>query len=558
MKPILYDEFETEFTSNGLGILVDATDVTVEQSLNGTFELELKYPVFAARFADLKHRAIILATVDPISQPQPFRIYRITKPSKGIVTYYARHVAYDLMGYVVSPFTAAGVAAALVTMKQSSVTDCPFEFTTDKSTAATMTVAAPTAIWTLLGGSEGSILDVYGGEYEFDRWKVNLWNRRGIDRGVTIRYGKNLKSLEQDENCASCYTGVYPYWLGQDGTLVELPEKKLLADGEYTYEKIMPLDLSAEWEEAPTEDQLRTRATKYMTDNQIGVPTVSITVEFVPLAQTEEYKDIAMLEQVLLGDTVSVYFPDMLVTATARAVKTKWKPLLDRYDKVTIGSVRANIADTIVKQQQETAKKPSLSLVQTLMTQLANAFSGVLGGAVRLLDTNGDGMPDELYIADDPDPDKAVEVWRFNYKGWAASKNGYNGPFVFGATLAEGILASAVTAANLVAGTIQSADGGKTVFIDLDNGVVNLQPVSEEIDGIKTYFRVNAKGMYVGRITDDAVLRLSAGKVEVLVAGYAASAFDRTGMTAEQVNVNTVHIGDYTLSQGADNHLTLT
>ena len=478
MKPILYDEFETAFDTNGMGILKDTIDVFVDQELNGIYELEMKYPMFSERFADLQYRAIILATVDPVSQPQPFRIYRITKPSKGVVTVYARHVAYDLMGIVVSPFTAASVAAAQVTMKENAVTACPFEFWTDKDTAATMTVSTPKAIWTLLGGSEGSFLDVYGGEYEFDRWRVNLHSQRGADRGVNIRYGKNLTSLEQDANCANCFTGVYPYWLGQDGTLVELPEKTLFAEGEFSYTKIYPLDLSAEWQEAPTEEQLRTRAEKYMKDNDIGVPAVSIKVEFIPLAQTEEYKDLAILEQVLLGDTVSVYFPKLLITATARAVKTRWKPLLNRYDYVTIGSVKANIASTVVKQQQEIDKKPSVTLMHTIIDKLAASISNAKGGCVRPLDTDGDGMWDELYIADNADPNLAVKVWRFNYKGLAASKNGYNGPFLMGATLEDGLLAEFVTAAHLIAGTIQSRDG-ETFFLDLDNGILRMKAVDD-------------------------------------------------------------------------------
>lgn len=478
MKPILYDEFETQFDTNGIGILTDTVDISVEQELNGIFELEMKYPVLSERFADLQHRAIILASADPISRTQPFRIYRITKPSKGIVTVYARHLAYDLIGVIASPFTAASAVAALVTMKGNAVTDCPFEFWTDKETAATMTISAPKSIWSLLGGTKGSVLDVYGGEYEFDRWNVNLHSRRGADRGVNIRYGKNLTSLEQDENCANCYTGVYPYWLGQDGTLVELPEKTLLAEGEYSYTKIYPLDLSAEWQDAPTEDQLRTRAEKYMKDNDIGVPTVSIKVEFIPLAQTEEYKDLAILEQVLLGDTVSVYFPKLLVTATARAVKTRWKPLLNRYDHVTIGSVKANIAGTIVKQQQEIEKKPSANLMHSIMGNLANSVFKARGGCVRLLDTNGDGMWDELYVADEEDPNLATKVWRLNYEGLAASKNGYNGPFLLGATLEDGLLADFVTAAHLIAGTIQSKDG-ETFFLDLDNGILRMKAVDD-------------------------------------------------------------------------------
>lgn len=503
MKPILYAASETAFTTNGLGILRDAIDATVEEALNGIFELEMLYPVTGIHFSEICQRSIILAKPNPVAEPQPFRVYRIAKPLNGIVRVFAQHLAYDLAGITVSPFSEAGAHLALQGLKNNAATDCPFEFLTDKSAQGTMTVSVPTAIWKLLGGVRGSVLDTFGGEYEFDRWTVNLLTRRGADRGVMIRYGKNLTSFEQDENCAACYTGVYPYWVSTEGELVQLSEKIVNAEGTFGYVKILPLDFSTEWETAPTEDQLRARAQKYIKDNEIGVPDVSWTVEFVALEQTPEYRGMALLERVLLGDTITVEFAKMGVSASARAVSVRYKPLLERYEKVTLGKVKSNLADTIVKQQQELNNKPSSgtvsNLVQRTAAEMTKNILGVTGGAVRLLDTNGDGMPDTLYIADNEDPAQAVKVWRFNYEGWGASENGYNGPFVMGATLDQGLLAEFVTTAHLTAGTIQSANGA--FFFDLDNGIAKMKAIdnlekeisdmNEAIKGIDgTYFYI--------------------------------------------------------------------
>lgn len=476
MKPILFRGSETAFDTNGIGVLSDVIECPILQQLNGQYELTMHYPVTGVHYEDLIRRAIILVKPDQVSRPQPFRIYRRVPSSKGTITVYARHLAYDLSGVVVSPFSATGAASTMLALPQNAVNGCPFTFVTDKGASGTFTVAAPSAIWTLLGGTEGSVLDVYGGEYEFDRWTVNLWNRRGADRGVSIRYGKNLTSLEQDENCANCFTAVYPYWLSMDGQLVQLPEKIVNASGTYDHERIMPLDLSQEWQEAPTEEQLRQRAEKYIRDNDIGVPTVSWKISYVDLEQTEEYKGKALLERVLLGDTVSVEFPQMGVSASARVVEVEYDPILERYNSITLGSVKSNIADTIVEQKKETAKKPSVSLVQSIVMTLTASILGAKGGAVRLLDTDSDGMPDTLYVADNADPAKAVKVWRWNYEGWAGSKTGYNGPFNLGATLEDGLLAEAVTAAHLVAGTIQSQDG-KSFYMNLDTGEVKIHAV---------------------------------------------------------------------------------
>lgn len=482
MKPILYGEHEKEFNTNGIGILSDAIDCNVDQALNGSYELELIYPARGIHFNSIVQRGIILAKPDPVTRPQPFRIYRITKPMNGKVTVYARHVAYDMAGIPVAPFTASSAPAALQGMKDNAVTECPFTFWTDKTTAAAMTVAVPRTIWNLLGGSQGSILDTYGGEYEFDRWEVKLYNSRGADRGVSIRYGKNLTSLEQDENIANCYTGIYPYWTNAEGTLVQLTEKTVSAEGTFSYVRTKTVDFSAEWMEAPTQEQLRARAERYIRENNIGKPAVSWKVEFVALEQTEEYKGTEILERIQLGDTVTVVLPELNIDVSARAVAARYKPLLDRYAYVTLGSVKANIASTIAQQQQEIYRKPSVSLVQSVVMTLTATILGAKGGAVRLLDTDGDEMPDTLYVADNADPALAVKVWRWNYEGWAGSKTGYNGPFILGATLEDGLLAEAVTAAKLIAGTIQSKDG-KTFYLDLDNGILRMQATEFSVSG---------------------------------------------------------------------------
>lgn len=547
MKPILFSDTETTFDTNGIGVLTDAISCKEKQQLNGAYELTLKYPLAGIHAKSLRDRTIIVAKADPVSELQPFRVYRIVPSSKGEMTVYARHLAYDTMGIPVAPFSAGSAADAMAQAKGNAVTSCPFELSTDKNTAAPMGQVIPKSLWKTLGGSKGSILDTYGGEYEFDRYNIFLHDQRGADRGVSIRYGKNLTTLEQDRNCANVYTGVYPYWASTDDIVVQLPERYINAEGEYSFSRILTIDLTSEFDEKPTEEQLRERAQKYMTENNIGKPDVSWKIEFVALEQTDEYKGMAILEQVQLGDTVNVYFPDMDVDVSSRAVEVEYDSILERYNYIYLGKVRANIADSIVKQQQEIEKKPSLTVMQTIAASLSAAMMGAKGGCVRQLDTDGDGMPDEWYIADNSNPALAVKVWRFNYMGLAASKNGYNGPFEMGATFEDGILAHLVTAANLVAGTIKSQDG-KTVFIDLDNGIVNLQPVTNAIDSIKNCFRVDSTGLNIGAEGEEASLQLTAGVLKVLLSGSPVAIFDRYGVKAEQADIQTLIMGEFTLS----------
>ena len=474
--PILYNATETNFDHNGIGILSACVSCEVTEEANGIFELSMTYPMDGVHFAEIGDRAIIKAKADQFRDPQLFRVYAISKPMNGIVTVLAEHISYDLSGIPVKPFSASTASSALTGLKNNAVVNCPFDFWTDKGTSANFKVDVPSSIRSRLGGVAGSILDVYGGDYEFDNYTVKLHNNRGMNRGVSIRYGKNLTDIQQEQNCSSVATGVYPYWSSDvDGNtvLVELPEKIVNAPGTYNFVKIRTLDLSGEFETQPTVEQLRSRTESYIKSNGIGVPKVSLTVSFVQLEQYEEYKHLKLLERVALFDTVNVEFPALGVSATAKAVKMVYDVIAERVKSVTLGSVRANIADTIATQAKEIEKKPSKTFMQTAVEALTKTILGASGGSVRLLDENGDGEPDTLYIADNPDPTQAVKVWRFNYEGWGASRSGYAGPFEMGATFNDGIIANFITAGTLYgllfkAGAIESLDGN--IKIDLESG----------------------------------------------------------------------------------------
>ena len=193
----LYEANETAFTTNGLGSLPDPTSCIVTEERNGSFELEMEYPVSGRRFNDILRRRIILAKSNPYDDPQPFRIYSVTKPINGIVTIRAAHISYDTSGTIVKlfPTDAISAAAAMSYLKDFAVPSTPFTFFTDVSTKGTMSSPTPASIRSLLGGNEGSILDIFGGEYLFDRWNISLLTARSSVLLVTVRYGKNMTDL---------------------------------------------------------------------------------------------------------------------------------------------------------------------------------------------------------------------------------------------------------------------------------------------------------------------------------------------------------------------------
>lgn len=454
MIPILFTANETEFTTQGLGALSDCISCTVTEERNGAFELEMQYPMTGLHFSEITDRCIVWAIPSPYRTPQPFRIYRVTKPINGVCTIYANHISYDLAGTPLNPFTVSNAPAAMAGLSANAETQSPFIFWTDKSTVATFTVTVPSATRSVLGGQSGSILDVYGGEYEWDKFTVKLHNQRGSDNGVTIRYGKNLTDIEQDRNIANVCTGIYPYWADTDGNLVTCSPKVINASGDFGFTRVVPVDFSSDFETAPTPEQLEQRTRQYIIANKIGVPTVSITASFIQLDQTEEYKHLALLQKCELCDTVTIQFEQLGIDTKAQIVKTETDVLNERYKSVEIGDARTNIADTIVHQQQEIAKAPTTSTVTQIANAITAAIIGAKGGCVRLLDTDGDGVPDTLYIADNADPLKAKKVWRFNKEGWGGSKNGYNGPFTVAASLENGMYADFLTAGTLNAAQV--------------------------------------------------------------------------------------------------------
>lgn len=467
----LYEASETAFDSNGLGALAEADTCKVTENRNGEYSLTLTYPVDGAMFPELKNNRIIFVKPNPYADPQPFRIYRISTPFKQEVAVYANHISYDLSGVPVSPFTASSALAAMQGMEDNAAVDSPFTFFTDKATNAEFSVTVPSSSRAMLGGQSGSLLDVYGGEYEFDRFQVRLLQKRGANNGVSIRYGKNLTDVNQEANIASLYTGIYPYWQSQEDYL-ELPEKIVYAEGTFSKQKIQPVDLSSKFEGKPTVGELRDAAERYISDNDVGVPTVNIEVSFVALDQTEEYKDIALLEKVMLCDDVNVEFPALGISATAECVTTEYDAILDRYTSITLGEATATIADTIAGNEQEIKDKPSYSFLDKAVNNATSWITGTNGGYV-VLHKNEAGQPYELLIMDTPDIMTATKVWRWNQGGLGYSDSGYNGPYSTAVTQDGSIVANFITSGIMNAGVIKAGllkgNTGKAYF-NLDTG----------------------------------------------------------------------------------------
>ena len=460
MKPILFKTGETEFTTNGLGRL-GPIKCTVTEERNGQFELEMDIDVQDKHYKDIAEGRIIYAIHDDTKLPQPFDIYKISRPLNGVVTVNAQHVTYRTAKTVIMPCSSDSCPGAMVAIGSNIAGTSQFTLSTDITRTGSFQLEQPETMRNVLGGRNGSLLDVYGGEYIWDHFTIQLKSQRGTNTDVTLRYGKNITDLKKTTDMSGIWTGVAPYWMGSDGLaqdIVTLPEKAVYSSSvnSYAYKMVIPLDASQDFQSKPTEAQLRARAQSYISSNApTGIPS-SIDISFVQLWQTDEYKNIAALERLKLCDTLTIKHEKLGISNTAKIVKTVYDVINERYESMTIGDVRTSLGDTIRAAADEvkdyavskTAMQRALEAAQKLIT-------GGLGGHV-VINTDEDGHPNEVLIMDTDDINTAVKVLRMNMLGIGFSLSGYNGPFTSAWTIDGKFVADFITAGTLNAAIIKA------------------------------------------------------------------------------------------------------
>ena len=480
MIPILYDSITEGVvpTHYGIGPLTDALSCTVHEVLNGLDELALTYPAQGIHAEDITPGYFIKAKPNYTDDPQIFRIYKVGKTMAGKFTVNARHISYDLGGKIITTGSAGSCAAACALLSASAGN---FIISTNKTLSGAFSVSQPASVRSWFGGKEGSILDVYGpGEWKYDNYTASFLTARGVDRSVTIRYGKNLTQLSQELDMTNLVTGIYPFYIDPNGlkTIGDRVPTDLILD----VDRDIAIDFSGDVDpESQTSiaDQLEALANRYIQNNNLTAIANSITLDFVQM------KDIA--ERVDLGDTVSIYFEALGITAKAKCVETVWDVLQERYTKTTFGKTRANIADTIAVQ----AKQTEQAITRQEMNAATQLITGNRGGYVVLEDSDGDGKPDEILIMDTADKNTATKVWRWNKSGLGYSSNGYAGPYDLAMTSAGEIDASF-----LKVGVIQDQQGNST--IDMTNGAANLKNLKakESFELVDASNRVRAELTY--------------------------------------------------------------
>ena len=471
MIPILYSSSSvTEGvvpTSYGIGALTDCIRCEVPEERNSKYEMTLVYPANGIHADQIQYGSFIKAKPNFTDDPQLFQVYKIGKTMSGQFTVYCQHVSYLLSGKVITSGTAGSCTAACTLLTASAG---GFTINTDKNVSADFNITEPSSVRSWFGGKQSSLLDVYGtAEWHYDNFTCSLKAHRGADRGVQIRYGKNLTQLSQEINMENLCTGIVPFCIDETGTKTIGTKVATGLSLDFDRDKAVDFSDDVDFESAtPLLTQLATLASNYIANNNFTDVFNSITLDFVQLSD--------LTERVDLCDTVHIFFEALGITASLKCVATTWDVLNERYISCTFGDMRTSIADTIVNQQKEVAEKPSVSEMGKAIDTATKLITGNLGGYVVMHDSDNDGEPDEILIMDTADISTATNVIRMNQSGIGLSTTGYVGPYTTALT-ASGIVADAITTgvlnANLIkAGVIE--DLAHNSQIDMTTGVAKL------------------------------------------------------------------------------------
>ncbi|GAB6149951.1 hypothetical protein JCM1406_11210 [Clostridium novyi] len=377
----IYDAKETDFNHNGLAVFNNAIRCEVEEELNGFYGLELEYPIF-----DKKSNYLIKDNIVKANTPNGYQLFRIYRPVKnmGVVCVYAKHIFYDLIDNFIESYRTGSVKGDTAIKGILNSTQYPHNFKgnsnlNEKSDAF---YVRKNPIQALIGDNENSFLSRWGGEILRDKFNISILNSIGTDKDVTISYGKNLLGLEEDLDNSEVVTRIMPTGLTENDSVIMLEEKYIDSPNleKYPFPKIRHMhfgDIKVDSEKGITESDvkrmLREKVQELYQIQHIDIPKTNYKVDFIELSKTEEYKNYSCLEEVGLGDIVTVKHLKMGIDIRQKVIKYKWDSILNKYLEIELGSFKENLSTDLsnlsnsideVKESLENTKKQFNSKIE--------------------------------------------------------------------------------------------------------------------------------------------------------------------------------------------------
>ena len=349
MIPIIYESNETGFDFNGPARLRDAISVKVVEERNGVYECDFSYPVTGANFDLIQVGRIIGVTHDDTGDIQPFDIVSYTKPINGIVEFHCTHVSYRQSYFTTVESGANSLADAFYILKNQTVpANRLFTYESDMTKSGYVGVlnGVPRTVRSVLGGVEGSILDTFGGEYEWDKWKVILHSARGTLKPFSVRYGVNMLDYKEDFDIQGTYMRAIPFWKGTDDEVVFAQAVSAGGATITNRQECVPLDISDKFQNKPTSAAVSAMGQTVINNLKPYIPIQNIHIEFVRL-QDLGYPELSQLMKCSLCDTINVIFPEYDSSGQFKIVKTVWDVLADRYESMELGDLSVTLADAL-------------------------------------------------------------------------------------------------------------------------------------------------------------------------------------------------------------------
>ncbi|MGG1847073.1 phage tail spike protein [Bacillus wiedmannii] len=456
MIPVLYEKNTRDFTNNGICFLKDTIIAEVSETLNGSFELYMEYPVLGLKCNEIQEERIIKAETP--EGPQPFTIHRCVKKNMSTVKIYARHIFYDLLENLIEDTNIVEQpgAGALDQLLRKTQYPHPFKVVCDISKMNNSRIVRRNPVEAILDPQEdNSFVNRWGGELVRDFFDIKMYQQRGTDRGVTIQDQKNLIGFESDVDLDVVVTRIMPK--GADGLL--LPEKYVDSPliNNYSRPRIKVIEfnhIKAQKEEGRNDEEalpleeaykaLRAAAKSKFTDEKIDIPQANYKVNFVELSKTEEYKDYAVLERVYLADTVRVKHSKLGVDIQAKAISYVFNVLTEKYKDLNLGSYKKSFLDKMndVSKITDGLEDMEESVLQQAKNNATNLINSGFGGHVRT-------YPERILIMDTDSEKTAEKVWQWNINGLGFSSKGINGPYETAMTMDGRIVADFIATGTL-------------------------------------------------------------------------------------------------------------
>lgn len=459
----LYKPNETDFTHNGIGILDNNIyEAEIEEILNGVYTLSFKYPLFSPHGLEIDGQYLIKAPT-----PDGDQLFRVANPhpTNGIVQVFCYHIFYDLVDNFIEDTNIVGKSGmgALDQVKGALQYPTKFDFYSDIENIANARLVRKNPVEFLLdNGQDNSFLNRWGGELLRDNFNVRMLARRGRDRGVVIQHKKDLLGYEADIDWQSPITKIMP----QGANELLLPEKYVTSPlvNKYVNPKIRKIDfpeVKAKIGNAANDDdalplpdalnKLRALSIAMFNNQHVDQPLATYKIKFQELSQTEEYKDLAVLQRVYMGDTVTVQHLDEGIDVRAKVVSYKYDPLNEEYTDITIGNYKESFTDVSnkVDRIQDNLDGLETSFLEKAKERATDLINSGFGGHVRV-------YPERILIMDTDKEATAQKVWQWNINGLGYSKTGINGPYGLAMTMDGSIVADFITTGKLNASMVQT------------------------------------------------------------------------------------------------------